>query len=155
MLGDVSDAGRKSSNEQWEEVVTRFQTLVRPFAGVPLQVVVGNHDVGDHHNINFAKRLPRFAASFHLDSTGSSQSHWKGVDFISLNAMAMRADGCSVCSSVEEIVNRTSSVLYGRHGEVNTSGYSLTTLDCTLDKCYSSCSQVYCTLCMFPSLTYA
>lgn len=108
MLGDVSDAGRRSNNAQWNEVVSRFQSLVRPFAANPIHVVVGNHDVGDHHDPGFSSRLPRFASSFSgLDATCGSRFAWKGVDFVSLNAMAMHGDGCSVCSSVERSIENT------------------------------------------------
>lgn len=112
VLGDVSDAGRRSNNAQWSEVVSRFQSLVRPFTGNPIHVVVGNHDVGDHHDPGFSSRLPRFAASFPgLDATCGSRFAWKGVDFVSLNAMAMHGDGCSVCSSVERSIENTMASL--------------------------------------------
>lgn len=103
VLGDVSDAGRKSNNAQWTAVVARFWDLVRPFSqSDPIQVVVGNHDVGDHHDPGFSSRLPRFAASFPgLDDTCGSRFTWKGIHFVSLNAMALHGDGCSVCSRVE------------------------------------------------------
>lgn len=112
VLGDVSDAGRKSSDAQWSAVVARFWDLVRPFSAVPIQVVVGNHDVGDHHDPGFSSRLPRFAASFPgLDDTCSSRFTWNGVDFVSLNAMAIHRDGCSACSRVEKNVGNISSSL--------------------------------------------
>jgi len=101
VLGDLSDEGRKSSDAQWSAVVARFWDLVRPFsqAAVPIQIIVGNHDVGDHHDPGFSTRLPRFAASFPgLDETCGSRFTWNGIHFVSLNAMALHKDGCSVCS---------------------------------------------------------
>ena len=112
VLGDVSDEGRKSNDAQWSAVTARFWDLVRPFSAVPIQVVVGNHDVGDHHNPGFSSRLPRFAASFPgLDDTCGSRFTWKGVDFVSLNAMALNGDGCLVCSRVEKHVESITSAL--------------------------------------------
>lgn len=92
--------------------MARFWDLVRPFSAVPMQIVVGNHDVGDHHDPGFSSRLPRFAASFPgLDDTCGSRFTWNGVDFVSLNAMALHGDGCSVCSRVEKHVESISSAL--------------------------------------------
>lgn len=116
VLGDVSDAGRKSNDAQWNAVVARFWDMVRPFAAVPIQIVVGNHDVGDHHDPGFSRRLPRFAASFPgLDDTCGSHFTWHGVDFVSLNAMALHGDGCSVCSRVKEHLESTSSAVQRHH----------------------------------------
>lgn len=106
VLGDVSDAGRKSSDGQWNAVVTRFWDLVRPFsqASIPIQIVVGNHDVGDHHDPGFSTRLPRFAASFPgLDETCGSRFTWNGIQFVSLNAMALQNEDCSGCSEQVEL----------------------------------------------------
>lgn len=120
VLGDVSDAGRKSNDAQWNAVVARFWDMVRPFAAVPIQIVVGNHDVGDHHDPGFSRRLPRFAASFPgLDDTCGSHFTWHGVDFVSLNAMALHGDGCSVCSRVKEHLESTSSAVQRHHKVVS------------------------------------
>ncbi|CAK9195422.1 unnamed protein product [Sphagnum troendelagicum] len=117
VLGDVSDAGRKSNDAQWDAVVSRFWSVIGPFAKGPLQVVVGNHDVGDHHDQGMQARLPRFAASFPgLDPTCCSRYNWKLIDFISLNAMAMQGDRCSLCSDVEKVVEKH-SVLVQQHGQ--------------------------------------
>lgn len=117
VLGDVSDAGRKSNDAQWDAVVSRFWSVIGPFVKGPLQVVVGNHDVGDHHDHGMQARLPRFAASFPgLDPTCCSRYNWKLIDFISLNAMAMQGDHCSLCSDVEKVVEKH-SVLVQQHGQ--------------------------------------
>jgi hypothetical protein len=117
VLGDVSDAGRKSNDAQWDAVVSRFRSVIGPFVKGPLQVVVGNHDVGDHHDQGMQARLPRFAASFPgLDPTCCSRYNWKLIDFISLNAMAMQGDRCSLCSDVEKVVEKH-SVPVQQHGQ--------------------------------------
>lgn len=86
VLGDVSDAGRKSTDAQWDEVVARFWDLARPFKSVLKKIVVGNHDVGDHHDPGFSSRVPRFERAFgRCDSSFTVN----GVGFVTLNAMAL------------------------------------------------------------------
>ena len=104
ILGDLSDWGRKSTDEQWKSVVHRFVKVAKPFLGLPYHVSVGNHDIGDFYQVTPAL-IHRFARSFPgLDETGSSTIMIKNVSFVSLNAMALACDGCPMHASMQNVV---------------------------------------------------
>jgi hypothetical protein len=104
ILGDLSDWGRKSTDEQWKSVVDRFRKIAKPYLGLPFHVSVGNHDIGDFYQVTPALAR-RFASSFPgLDETGSSTFVIRNVSFVALNAMALACDGCPMHTSMERVV---------------------------------------------------
>eukprot|EP00250_Pteridium_aquilinum_P018973 c24245_g1_i2 orf=226-846(+) len=63
ILGDISDWGRKSTEEQWGLVMRRFKDMVKPFLGLPYHVIVGNHDIGDYYQGFVCWRVCNWRAS--------------------------------------------------------------------------------------------
>ena len=115
ILGDLSDWGRKSTDEQWQSVVDRFLKIAKPFLGLPFHVSVGNHDIGDFYQVTPAL-THRFASSFPgLDETGSSTFMIKDVSFVSLNSMALACDGCPMHTSMKRLVEDTKERLQTFH----------------------------------------
>ncbi|KAJ8403296.1 hypothetical protein AAFF_G00355130 [Aldrovandia affinis] len=108
ILGDVFDEGKWSSAKDWEDDVRRFQRIFRHPGDTELIVLVGNHDIGFHYEMNRDK-LQRFEKVF--DATSARIITKKGVNFLLVNSMAMHGDGCPICRAVENELFRLSEVL--------------------------------------------
>ncbi|KAG2458533.1 MPPE1 Metallophosphoesterase, partial [Polypterus senegalus] len=67
ILGDIFDEGKWSSPEDWEDDVRRFRQMFRHPTNMELLVVVGNHDIGFHYEMNWFK-LQRFEKVFNVTS---------------------------------------------------------------------------------------
>ncbi|XP_069778532.1 metallophosphoesterase 1 [Narcine bancroftii] len=98
VLGDLFDEGKWSSPEDFKEDVRRFQTMFRHSTSTELFVVVGNHDIGFHHEMDWYK-LQRFEHTFNF--TSAKVVSRKGVNFVLVNSVALQGDGCSICKKVE------------------------------------------------------
>ncbi|XP_052318866.1 metallophosphoesterase 1-like isoform X4 [Oncorhynchus keta] len=99
ILGDVFDEGKWSSPKNWEEDVCRFQKMFRHPSDTELVVLVGNHDIGFHYEMDWFK-LQRFEKAFNTTSTRMVTK--KGVNFLLVNSVALHGDGCPICQSVEK-----------------------------------------------------
>lgn len=96
ILGDIFDEGKWSSPQAWADDVERFQKMFRHPGHVQLKVVVGNHDIGFHYQMN-RYRIKRFEKVFNRERLFS----WKGINFVMVNSVALEGDGCSLCSEAE------------------------------------------------------
>ncbi|XP_027622354.1 metallophosphoesterase 1 isoform X2 [Tupaia chinensis] len=96
ILGDIFDEGKWSSSQAWADDVQRFQKMFRHPSNVQLKVVVGNHDIGFHYEMNTYK-VRRFEKVFNSESLFS----WKGINFVMVNSVALEGDGCHICSQAE------------------------------------------------------
>eukprot|EP00250_Pteridium_aquilinum_P018972 c24245_g1_i1 orf=226-1452(+) len=111
ILGDISDWGRKSTEEQWGLVMRRFKDMVKPFLGLPYHVIVGNHDIGDYYQVT-PTLLRRFVNSFPgLDETASAAFTIRNISFVSVNAMALACDVCPTFSSAQKAVEQFKAAL--------------------------------------------
>ncbi|MBN3310963.1 MPPE1 Metallophosphoesterase, partial [Amia calva] len=108
ILGDIFDEGKWSSPKDWEDDVRRFLQMFRHPSDTELVVVVGNHDVGFHYEMNWFK-LQRFEKVFNVTSARIVTK--KGVNFLLVNSVALHGDGCSICQSVENELFKLSYAL--------------------------------------------
>ncbi|KAJ8011058.1 hypothetical protein DPEC_G00054250 [Dallia pectoralis] len=99
ILGDVFDEGKWSSPKNWDEDVSRFHKMFRHSTDTELVVLVGNHDIGFHYEMDWFK-LQRFEKVFNATSTRMVTK--KGVNFLLVNSVALHGDGCPICQSVEK-----------------------------------------------------
>uniref|UniRef100_A0A3P9J2J8 Metallophosphoesterase 1 n=2 Tax=Oryzias TaxID=8089 RepID=A0A3P9J2J8_ORYLA len=99
ILGDIFDEGKWSSQKNWEDDVRRFHRMFRHTTDTELVVLVGNHDIGFHYEMDWFK-LQRFEKVFNASSTRIVTK--KGVNFLLVNSVALHGDGCPICQSVEK-----------------------------------------------------
>uniref|UniRef100_A0A3B5MWP4 Metallophosphoesterase 1 n=1 Tax=Xiphophorus couchianus TaxID=32473 RepID=A0A3B5MWP4_9TELE len=99
ILGDIFDEGKWSSQKHWEDDVRRFHRMFRHSSDTELVVLVGNHDIGFHYEMDWFK-LQRFEKVFNASSTRIVTK--KGVNFLLVNSVALHGDGCPICQSVEK-----------------------------------------------------
>ncbi|XP_030625900.1 metallophosphoesterase 1 [Chanos chanos] len=108
ILGDVFDEGKWSSTQAWDDDVRRFRRIFRHHSDTELVVLVGNHDVGFHHEMTQHK-LERFENVFNISSARILTT--RGVNFLLVNSVAMHGDHCPICRSVENELHRLSEAL--------------------------------------------
>ncbi|KAK7944860.1 hypothetical protein WMY93_000588 [Mugilogobius chulae] len=108
ILGDIFDEGKWSSQKHWEDDVRRFHRMFRHSPDTELVVLVGNHDIGFHYEMDWFK-LQRFEKVFNASSTRIVTK--KGVNFLLVNSVALHGDGCPICQSVEKELIRLSKDL--------------------------------------------
>ncbi|XP_060680472.1 metallophosphoesterase 1 isoform X2 [Hemiscyllium ocellatum] len=108
VLGDLFDEGKWSSPEDFRDDVKRFQMMFRHSSSTELFVVVGNHDIGFHHEMDWYK-LQRFEGVFNF--TSAKVVTRKGINFVLVNSIALQGDGCSICSQVENDLQQLSLAL--------------------------------------------
>ncbi|XP_053185793.1 metallophosphoesterase 1 [Scomber japonicus] len=99
ILGDIFDEGKWSSQKHWEDDVRRFHRMFRHSTDTELVVLVGNHDIGFHYEMDWFK-LQRFEKVFNASSTRIVTKN--GVNFLLVNSVALHGDGCPICQSVEK-----------------------------------------------------
>ncbi|MEE6464510.1 hypothetical protein FKM82_006282 [Ascaphus truei] len=98
ILGDLFDEGKWSNSKAWAEDVARFQSMFRHPPHTELMVIVGNHDIGFHHEMTTHK-LNRFEKVFNITS-GKVVSR-KGINFVLVNSIGLEGDGCAICKAAE------------------------------------------------------
>lgn len=108
ILGDIFDEGKWSSTQNWEDDVRRFKLIFRHPNDVDLVVVIGNHDIGFHHEMTLHK-LHRFEKVFNV--TSAQVLSRRGVNFVLVNSVALHGDHCPICWSVENELHRLSVAL--------------------------------------------
>ncbi|XP_041103689.1 metallophosphoesterase 1 isoform X2 [Polyodon spathula] len=108
ILGDVFDEGKWSSPKNWEDDVRRFRQMFRHPNDTELVVLVGNHDIGFHYEMNLFK-LQRFEKVFNVTSARVVTK--KGVNFVLVNSVALHGDGCYICQMVEKELIKISHAL--------------------------------------------
>lgn len=81
VLGDLFDEGKWSSPKDFKEDVRRFRMMFRHSASTELFVVVGNHDIGFHDEMDWYK-LQRFDDIFNFSSAKVVSR--KGVNWIQI-----------------------------------------------------------------------
>ncbi|TRY91060.1 hypothetical protein DNTS_035780 [Danionella cerebrum] len=108
ILGDIFDEGKWSSSQDWEEDVRRFKRIFRHPSHTKLVVVIGNHDVGFHHEMT-KQKLERFEQAFNVASARILSV--KGVNFLLVNSVALHGDRCPICQNVEEELQKLSRAL--------------------------------------------
>ncbi|XP_012995119.2 metallophosphoesterase 1 isoform X1 [Esox lucius] len=124
ILGDIFDEGKWSSPKDWEDDVRRFKQIFRHPRDMELIVIIGNHDIGFHHEMNWYK-LERFERVFNVTSARIVTK--KGVNFVLVNSMALHGDRCPICEQVENEL------------------YSLSqTLNCSMKSQWSGSMRRYC-----------
>ncbi|XP_051879967.1 metallophosphoesterase 1 [Pristis pectinata] len=108
VLGDLFDEGKWSSPKDFKEDVRRFRMMFRRSTSTELFVVVGNHDIGFHHEMDWYK-LQRFEDAFNF--TSAKVVSRKGINFVLVNSIALQGDGCSICKKVENDLHQLSLAL--------------------------------------------
>ncbi|XP_067107629.1 metallophosphoesterase 1-like [Osmerus mordax] len=108
ILGDIFDEGKWSTPENWQEDVRRFNHIFRHPNNTELIGIIGNHDIGFHHEMSWSK-LERFEKVFNF--TSASVITRKAVNFILVNSMALHGDHCPICQAVETQLYRISQAL--------------------------------------------
>ncbi|MEQ2210621.1 Metallophosphoesterase 1, partial [Xenoophorus captivus] len=88
ILGDIFDEGKWSSQKHWEDDVRRFHRMFRHSTDTELVVLVGNHDIGFHYEMDWFK-LQRFEKVFNASSTRIVTK--KGVKILAL--VSLLSDG--------------------------------------------------------------
>ncbi|XP_026873948.2 metallophosphoesterase 1 isoform X2 [Electrophorus electricus] len=108
ILGDIFDEGKWSSPKDWEDDVRRFKQIFRHPSDMELVVLIGNHDIGFHHEMTRYK-LERFEKVFNLTSARIITK--RGVNFLLVNSVALHGDHCPICKSVESELHHLSQAL--------------------------------------------
>lgn len=108
ILGDVFDEGKWSTSQDWEDDVRRFKRIFRHPVDTKLVVLVGNHDIGFHHEMT-KQKLERFEQVFNV--TSARILTIKGVNFLLVNSVALHGDHCPICQHVEEELQKLSHAL--------------------------------------------
>ncbi len=108
-LGDVFDEGKWAGPDEWEDYLARFSSM---FAvdedATEVKVVIGNHDVGFHYAVTpFLEN--RFEKAF--DVSPVDRFSVKGIQFVSVNSMAMEGDGCFLCKRAEQGLRKVAKEL--------------------------------------------
>uniref|UniRef100_A0A2K5CP62 Metallophosphoesterase 1 n=1 Tax=Aotus nancymaae TaxID=37293 RepID=A0A2K5CP62_AOTNA len=118
ILGDVFDEGKRSTPEAWADDAEQFQKIFRHPRHVQLKVVAGNHNTGFHCAMNTYK-VERSEKAFISERLLS----WKGIKFMMVNSMALKGDGCVICSEAEaELIEVSHKLNYSRESDTNCSG---------------------------------
>eukprot|EP00899_Mesostigma_viride_P007727 jgi/Mesvir1/16956/Mv15806-RA.2 len=92
VLGDLFDDGSYCGRHEWERHVATFRRMTRTPEGMPLEVVVGNHDVGDGMGgrlCHWPSQPPHPLARFEAEFGRSTRVFMlRNVTFVALNGMA-------------------------------------------------------------------
>ncbi|KAK3541395.1 hypothetical protein QTP86_024590 [Hemibagrus guttatus] len=99
ILGDVFDEGKWSSTKDWEDDVRRFKQIFSHPSSTELVVLIGNHDIGFHHEMTSYK-LERFEKVFNITSAQILTK--RDVTFLLVNSVALHGDHCPICQGVED-----------------------------------------------------
>lgn len=100
-LGDLLDEGLTAGQKEFSEYVERF-SLIFPIDDSDKRIIVpGNHDIGFHdHASQFEPFLrSRFEKAF--NATIANTFTVKGIQFVTVNSMALEGDRCPMCMKAE------------------------------------------------------
>lgn len=106
VLGDISARGSELTKSKWSTVLQQFESMLGPFAGLPLHIVLGDRDVGRCNRLDerfvsqIASHLPG------LDSAGCSAFEIGNISFVSLNAVALLCSNNALRVGVEKAIER-------------------------------------------------
>ncbi|XP_055637439.1 metallophosphoesterase 1 homolog [Toxorhynchites rutilus septentrionalis] len=107
VLGDIFDEGNWVNQKDFDLYVERFRKLFHTPEGTQLHSIVGNHDIGFHYATH-PYLVHRFGKKF--NNTGVSLDSIRGVNFVSINSIAMEGDGCQLCETAEKELRSVSAV---------------------------------------------
>lgn len=108
VLGDISARGSELTKSKWSTVLQQFESMLGPFMGLPLHIVLGDRDIGKCNELDeqvvggIASRLPG------LDSSGCSAFEIGNISFVSLNAVALLCGNNELRFDVEKAIERES-----------------------------------------------
>ncbi|RNA02627.1 Metallophosphoesterase 1, partial [Brachionus plicatilis] len=102
IMGDITDEGKWCSDKEWTYYEKRVKELFYTGEKTKLLLIVGNHDIGFHYDIN-ERKIERFNKSFHTKFINLHQSTTKGLDinFILINSISLENDGCKFCKRTQ------------------------------------------------------
>ncbi|XP_058447627.1 metallophosphoesterase 1 homolog [Malaya genurostris] len=107
ILGDIFDEGNWVNQKEFEAYVDRFRKLFHTPTGTQLHSVVGNHDIGFHYATH-PYLVQRFEKTF--NHTGVTLNSIRGVNFVTINSIAMEGDGCQLCETAEKELRAISTI---------------------------------------------
>ena len=111
ILGDLTDEGKWCGDNEWNYYVNRTNELFTVDNKITkLFILVGNHDVGFHYNLN-DHMLQRFNRSFSKQFIDFYQLEENNVSFVLLNSMALENDRCKFCNEAQRQLKDLNSTL--------------------------------------------
>ena len=111
ILGDLTDEGKWCGEKEWSYYVNRTNELFSVDNEITkLFVLVGNHDVGFHYNLN-ENKLERFNRSFSKQFIDFYQLEDNNVNFVLLNSMALENDKCKFCNEAQKQLKELNQTL--------------------------------------------
>jgi hypothetical protein len=110
ILGDLTDEGKWCSNEEWQSYNDRTNAIFAPeFMDTKLFVLVGNHDVGFHYNMD-KNKVERFNRSFTKQFI-SLEIISNNRYFVFVNSMALLNDNCEFCERAQSQLKQLNKTL--------------------------------------------
>lgn len=108
VLGDISARGSELTKSKWSPVLQQFESMLGPFVGLPLHIVLGDRDVGqcDKLDEKFVSQIASHLPG--LDSAGCSAFEIGNISFVSLNAVALLCSNNALRVGVEKAIERES-----------------------------------------------
>lgn len=112
IMGDLTDEGKWCSDLEWKYYENRVHELFYTDSNTKLLIVVGNHDIGFHYDIN-SHKLERFNRSFNTKYLNLHQSTGKNlnINFVLINSMSLENDGCTFCQKTQSELKRMNKTL--------------------------------------------
>ncbi|KAL9707547.1 hypothetical protein quinque_011065 [Culex quinquefasciatus] len=107
VLGDIFDEGNWVNQKEFDAYVDRFRKLFHTPEGTQLYSIVGNHDIGFHYATH-PYLTHRFGKAF--NNTGVTMTSIRGVNFVTINSVAMEGDGCQLCETAEKELRGISAI---------------------------------------------
>ncbi|XP_055596047.1 metallophosphoesterase 1 homolog [Uranotaenia lowii] len=107
VLGDIFDEGNWVNQKEFDVYVDRFRKLFHTPKETQIYSIVGNHDIGFHYATH-PYLTQRFGKAF--NNTGVSLVSMRGVNFVTINSIAMEGDGCQLCETAEKELRAISSI---------------------------------------------
>ena len=104
LLGDLTNDGKGSSDQEWNAIVRRFHSLFSISLNTRLYVLAGNRDIGFHYEVTDG-HLKRFKQSFQAPDVRLVTMKEDRIHFILINSMAFEGDQCRLCERAEKELN--------------------------------------------------
>ncbi|CAD5208961.1 unnamed protein product [Bursaphelenchus xylophilus] len=109
ILGDLFDEGQWGTDGTFDTYVERFNALFYVPEFTKLVTVPGNHDIGFHYAVR-PGNVKRYVKAFGNDK-GIEHLEIGGNHFVLINSVAMEGDGCGLCQTAVEELNKISETL--------------------------------------------